>query len=264
MHLASTLDGGLDFSIWRYCAALYSTRQQYGGSEENHIVLFHAVHSLAPPVSNAKLSPFCPRTTQKQSKRAKRKRTERNANALRNQAVTDFARLSDFAVLDPKADVLPIRRSRNCCKHLVYIMPQQLLEGQSGQTPNLGGVGNVRFRPYRLFNSRGHDPNNAHFACTACHDPYIELTSEASSHDANCTGCHAAVSTDANPVVAREQTSANTPIKPATVSTSGKPGLVANERCVTCHMPKVELPGAHYKFTDHRIRIARPGDPYPY
>jgi hypothetical protein len=29
-------------------------------------------------------------------------------------------------------------------------------------------------------------------------------------------------------------------------------------------MPKVELPGAHYKFTDHRIRIARPGDPYPY
>src|SRR6266404_1397318 len=171
MHLASTLDGGLDFSIWRYCAALYSTRQQYGGSEENHIVLFHAVHSLAPPVSNAKLSPFCPRTTQKKSKRAKRKRTERNANALRNQAVTDFARLSDFAVLDPKADVLPIRRSRNCCKHLVYIMPQQLLEGQSGQTPNLGGVGNVRFRPYRLFNSRGHDPNNAHFACTACHDP---------------------------------------------------------------------------------------------
>ena len=143
-------------------------------------------------------------------------------------------------------------------------MPQQLLEGQSGQTPNLGGVGNVRFRPYRLFNSRGHDPNNAHFACTACHDPHIELTSEASSYDANCTGCHAAVSTDANPVVAREQTSANTPIKPATVSTSGKPGPVANERCVTCHMPKVELPGAHYKFTDHRIRIARPGDPYPY
>jgi hypothetical protein len=28
-------------------------------------------------------------------------------------------------------------------------------------------------------------------------------------------------------------------------------------------MPKVEIPGAHFKFTDHRIRIARPGEPYP-
>jgi hypothetical protein len=28
-------------------------------------------------------------------------------------------------------------------------------------------------------------------------------------------------------------------------------------------MPKVDLPGAHFSFTDHRIRIVRPGDPYP-
>jgi hypothetical protein len=28
-------------------------------------------------------------------------------------------------------------------------------------------------------------------------------------------------------------------------------------------MPQVEIPGSHFKFTDHRIRIARPGDPYP-
>src|SRR6266852_6793476 len=34
----------------------------------------------------------------------------------------------------PKADVLPIRRSRKRCKHRSYIMPQRLLEGQSGQT----------------------------------------------------------------------------------------------------------------------------------
>jgi hypothetical protein len=33
---------------------------------------------------------------------------------------------------------------------------------------------------------------------------------------------------------------------------------------VSCHMPTVELPGAHFKFTDHRIRIVRPGQPYPY
>jgi hypothetical protein len=138
--------------------------------------------------------------------------------------------------------------------------------------PNLGGIGNVRFQPYRLFNSRGHDPNNAHFACTACHDPHIELTSEASSYDANCTGCHAVGPADANSVSSREQASASTSTKPVAYATHkssaafpvGKPCPIAKERCVTCHMPKVELPGAHYKFTDHRIRIVHPGDPYPY
>ena len=29
-------------------------------------------------------------------------------------------------------------------------------------------------------------------------------------------------------------------------------------------MPKVVLPAAHFQFTDHRIRIARVGEPYPY
>jgi hypothetical protein len=28
-------------------------------------------------------------------------------------------------------------------------------------------------------------------------------------------------------------------------------------------MPKIELPGAHYKFVDHRIRIVKPNEPYP-
>jgi hypothetical protein len=28
-------------------------------------------------------------------------------------------------------------------------------------------------------------------------------------------------------------------------------------------MPKLELPGAHHKFSDHRIRIVRPNEKYP-
>jgi hypothetical protein len=28
-------------------------------------------------------------------------------------------------------------------------------------------------------------------------------------------------------------------------------------------MPKIELPGSHAGFTEHQIRIARAGDPYP-
>jgi len=28
-------------------------------------------------------------------------------------------------------------------------------------------------------------------------------------------------------------------------------------------MPKVTLPGGHMKFTDHQIRVVKPGDGYP-
>jgi formate-dependent nitrite reductase cytochrome c552 subunit len=38
---------------------------------------------------------------------------------------------------------------------------------------------------------------------------------------------------------------------------------VSTEHCVTCHMPKVQDPQFHGSFTDHDIRIVRPGDPYP-
>ena len=38
---------------------------------------------------------------------------------------------------------------------------------------------------------------------------------------------------------------------------------VSKSKCVSCHMPKIELPGAHYKFSDHRIRIVKPNEPYP-
>jgi formate-dependent nitrite reductase cytochrome c552 subunit len=38
---------------------------------------------------------------------------------------------------------------------------------------------------------------------------------------------------------------------------------VSKNNCVSCHMPKIELPGAHYKFSDHRIRIVKPNEPYP-
>ena len=38
---------------------------------------------------------------------------------------------------------------------------------------------------------------------------------------------------------------------------------VENKNCVACHMPKVVVPVMHAPFTDHRIRIVRPGAPYP-
>ena len=127
--------------------------------------------------------------------------------------------------------------------------------------PDLGGVNNVRFQPYRLYNSRGHDPKDPHFACTACHDPHLELSQQEAASDANCKTCH-----DLNPEKqdTRASQNANSVPKKSGASPSRKRCPVGSDKCVSCHMPKVELPGAHFKFTDHRIRIARPGEPYPY
>lgn len=127
--------------------------------------------------------------------------------------------------------------------------------------PNLGGINNVRFQPYRLFNSRGHDPKDPHFACTACHDPHLDLSQQEAVSDANCKACH-----DLNPEKQDPRASqyANSVHKKSGASPSPKKCPVGSDKCVSCHMPRVELPGAHFKFTDHRIRIARPGEPYPY
>ena len=56
--------------------------------------------------------------------------------------------------------------------------------------PDLGGISNVRFQPYRLYNSRGHDPKDARLACTACHDPHSDLQKDVAAYDEKCTICH--------------------------------------------------------------------------
>jgi hypothetical protein len=100
------------------------------------------------------------------------------------------------------------------------------------------GVLNVRFQPYRLANSKCYDTADARLRCSACHDPHGPLQTSPASYDASCSACHSAA------------------LKTTTCR-------VAKTNCVTCHMPKIELPGAHARFTDHQIRIARPGEPYP-
>jgi hypothetical protein len=108
------------------------------------------------------------------------------------------------------------------------------------------GVFNVRFAPYRLENSRCWAEGDARITCMACHDPHKPLSHDVASYDANCFACHAS-----NPA---EKKSANQPAAACPVAT---------KNCVTCHMPKVEPPNLHSTFTDHWIRIAKPGSRYP-
>ncbi len=102
------------------------------------------------------------------------------------------------------------------------------------------GVNNVRFQPYRLTNSKCYDGADRRIGCVACHDPHQEVVHQVSWYDSKCTACHAAAAHPAAQVC-----------------------KVSKKDCVTCHMPRIDLPGAHKKFTDHQIRIVRNSDPYP-
>ena len=100
-------------------------------------------------------------------------------------------------------------------------------------------IANVRFQPYRLTESKCYDPDDSRISCLACHDPHTEAKDQPVNYDSKCQACHAGGKVEA------------------------KSCPVSRSKCVTCHMPKIDLPGAHYKFSDHRIRVVKPNEPYP-
>ena len=100
-------------------------------------------------------------------------------------------------------------------------------------------VVNVRFQPYRLTGSKCFDPDDPRISCVACHDPHAQTDTNPAAYDAKCQACH-----DGGKPKAKRCTA-------------------EKNNCVTCHMPKIDLPGAHFRFSDHRIRIVKPGDTYP-
>jgi hypothetical protein len=100
-------------------------------------------------------------------------------------------------------------------------------------------IANIRFQPYRLTGSKCYDPDDVRISCLACHDPHQEVSSQTAGYDSKCQACHGGAKAGA------------------------KACRVAKKECVTCHMPKLELPGAHHKFSDHRIRVVKPNEAYP-
>ncbi|HEX8163613.1 MAG TPA: multiheme c-type cytochrome [Pyrinomonadaceae bacterium] len=109
-----------------------------------------------------------------------------------------------------------------------------------------GGAGNIRFQPYRIYNSRGHLTDDRRMSCVACHDPHDELQRDAAYYDSKCLACHLSTAKELQ-----------------TRARSAPACPVATKQCATCHMPKVDLPEMHFKFTDHWIRVVRPGEATP-
>lgn len=111
---------------------------------------------------------------------------------------------------------------------------------------NAAPLVNVRFAPYRSENSKCWAKGDARIACIGCHDPHKPLVHDLASYDRNCLQCHVDSASEKR--------------------TSLRPGAacpVATKNCVTCHMPKVSPPTLRSTFTDHWIRIAKAGEPYP-
>lgn len=111
-------------------------------------------------------------------------------------------------------------------------------------------INNVRFQPYRIFHSKCYS-DDRRISCTACHNPHEPLKREVAYYDAKCLACHAPKD---KPAALRTKPRAHD------VTVSCK---VGTKDCVTCHMPKIGPPAAHFKFTDHYIRIVKPDEAYP-
>ncbi|HEV2699075.1 MAG TPA: multiheme c-type cytochrome, partial [Terriglobales bacterium] len=101
----------------------------------------------------------------------------------------------------------------------------------------------VRFPALRLEQSRCWGNGDARLVCTSCHDPHQALVRETPAYDAKCLSCHQSSSS-----------------QKTTAERMGRACPVAAKDCVSCHMPKYEIPGMRLSFTDHKIRVIKAKD----
>jgi hypothetical protein len=145
------------------------------------------------------------------------------------------------SIVQGKLDYLPPRLKKLSSEDISNFCGQCHRTWQTVVRNRWFGLINLRFQPYRLENSKCFDGVDPRISCIACHDPHRQLVTDDKTYDVKCLACHG---------------SENRPPHAQVCHT-------AKENCVSCHMPKTDLPGAHRAFTDHQIRIVRPGESYP-
>ena len=162
-------------------------------------------------------------------------------------AAMEARKFKDKQIFNPgkmSADELSQEFCGSCHRSAEQVISNKLLRG----------LITVRFQPYRMFTSSAHDPADTRLTCTACHDPHENPSTDEASYDKNCFACHRSLASLKSPALAKtEQGEGRT----------DKACPVAQRLCVSCHMPRVEFPGSHFKFTDHRIRIVKAGEQFP-
>jgi hypothetical protein len=99
------------------------------------------------------------------------------------------------------------------------------------------GLASLRSQPYRLQSSKCWGEGDDRLTCVACHDPHKPLATAARSYDGACLRCH------------------RRPDAPVGPQRHARACPVARADCVTCHMPRYDVPEMHVSFTDHLIQI---------
>lgn len=160
------------------------------------------------------------------------------------------AERKDLTSLPDTLDDMNARETSNFCGRCHRTWDRVVREGWHGPPT-------VRFQPYRIANSRCFDAKDKRISCLACHDPHQQASRSPAFYVSKCLACHS----DAN--TARPSSGSAAASSASSMAQAPKTCPVAKENCVTCHMPKVALAGGHAIYTDHEIRIARAGDPYP-
>jgi len=160
-----------------------------------------------------------------------------HAGALQHMA--DAQRSDSYSTMPEALGAMNAGETANFCGECHRTLDDVMSKGALG-------LATVRFQPYRLQNSKCFNSKDKRIGCLACHDPHQPVARDPGFYDSKCLACH---KTSGAPVRSRA-------MQPKTCP-------VAGENCVRCHMPKVKLPAAHAVFTDHQIRIVRPGDPFP-
>jgi hypothetical protein len=111
---------------------------------------------------------------------------------------------------------------------------------------NPHGTRSVVSPEYRLQQSRCFRAADARSTCFACHDSHAPMARETAAYDSKCLACH----------TLRGGTAAR-------ADQTGKSCPVGQRDCAGCHMPKADISNSPIHFTDHRIRIAAAGAPFP-
>jgi Cytochrome c554 and c-prime len=107
------------------------------------------------------------------------------------------------------------------------------------------GILTLRFPAYRLQRSRCWGTGDSRLVCAACHDAHRPLAHDVASYDRQCLNCHLR----------------DSKLK-AISDHPGRACPISETACVSCHMPKFNIPEMHTSFTDHKIRIYKPGEAF--
>ena len=90
--------------------------------------------------------------------------------------------------------------------------------------------------------SKCYRATNGRLGCLTCHNPHEPLKQDGAYYDSKCIACHSSNGSSAE-------------VNGADAQTLAAKCRVGTKDCVSCHMPKIGPREAHFKFTDHYIRI---------